>query len=251
MTGILRVSTIQDPSQNNILNENSNTITLGKSGDTVAIASGATLTVDTLNVNGVPVTAITLPTVTSINPSTIENTQTQVTITGTNFVDGAVVNAISTTGTIVSADTVSFSNNTTLVCNFTLGVDGTYFIRVENPDGLAGRTSTALLTVSDAPTWVTASGSLGEIAQGDAMNFTVTATSDSTVAYSIVSGALPTGGSFNAGTGAITGTESGSDGANTTYNFTIQATDLESQSPANRAFSITVTVGITQGGQFN
>lgn len=128
MTGILRVSTIQDPSQNNILNENSNTITLGKSGDTVAIASGATLTVDTLNVNGVPVTAITLPTVTSINPSTIENTQTQVTITGTNFVDGAVVNAISTTGTIVSADTVSFSNNTTLVCNFTLGVDGTYFL---------------------------------------------------------------------------------------------------------------------------
>ena len=250
MTGILRVSTIQDPSQNNILNENSNTITLGKSGDTVAIASGATLTVDTLNVNGVPVTAITLPTVTSISPSTIENTQTQVTITGTNFVNGAVVNAISTTGTIVSADTVSFSNNTTLVCNFTLAVDGTYFIRVENPDGLAGRTSTALLTVSDAPTWVTASGSLGEVVQGEAMNFTVTATSDSTVAYSIVSGAPPTGYNFNAGTGAITGTESGSDGGNTNYNFTIRATDAELQT-ADRAFTITVTVGITEGGQFN
>ena len=250
MTGILRVSTIQDPSQNNILNENSNTITLGKSGDTVSVASGATLTVDTLNVNGVPVTAITLPTVTSISPSTIENTQTQITLTGTNFVDGAVVNAISTTGAIINADTVSFSNNTTLVCNFTLGVDGTYFIRVENPDGLAGRTSTALLTVSDAPTWVTASGSLGEISQGDAMNFTVTATSDSTVAYSIVSGAPPTGYNFNAGTGAITGTESGSDGANTTYNFTIRATDAELQT-ADRAFSITVTVGITEGGQFN
>jgi len=250
MTGILRVSTIQDPSQNNILNENSNTITLGKSGDTVSIASGATLTVDTLNVNGVPVTAINLPTVTSINPSTIENTQTQITLTGTNFVDGAVVNAISTTGAIINADTVSFSNNTTLVCNFTLAVDGTYFIRVENPDGLAGRTSTALLTVSDAPTWVTASGSLGEVVQGEAMNFTVTATSDSTVAYSIISGALPTGGSLNSATGAITGTESGSDGANTTYNFTIRATDTEAQT-ADRAFSITVTVGITEGGQFN
>ena len=250
MTGILRVSTIQDPSQNNILNENSNTITLGKSGDTVAVASGATLTVDTLNVNGVPVTAITLPTGTSINPSTIENTQIQITLTGTNFVDGAVVNAISTTGAIINADTVSFSNNTTLVCNFTLAVDGTYFIRVENPDGLAGRTSTALLTVSDAPTWVTASGSLGEVVQGQAMNFTVTATSDSTVAYSIVSGAPPTGYNFNAGTGAITGTESGSDGANTTYNFTARATDAELQT-ADRAFTITVTVGITQGGQFN
>ena len=42
MTAILKVDTIQDTSGNNIINENSNTITIGKSGDAVNLASGAT-----------------------------------------------------------------------------------------------------------------------------------------------------------------------------------------------------------------
>ena len=42
MTAILKVDTIQDTSGNNIINENANTITIGKSGDTVNLASGAT-----------------------------------------------------------------------------------------------------------------------------------------------------------------------------------------------------------------
>jgi len=250
MAGILKVDTIQDQDGNDIIQESAGTVTLGQSGQTVAVASGATLSVPTLNVNGEPVTAITLPTVTSLSPDTITNAQTSVTITGTNFVNGAVVNAISTTGAIFTADTVTFNSATSITAQFTLATDGTYFIRVENPDGLAGRSSTALLTVSDAPTWSTAAGSLGSVAQGGTIDFTVTATSDSAVTYSIVSGALPTGGSLNSSTGAITGTESGSDTSETTYNFTIRATDAESQT-ADRAFSITVTTGINNGGQFN
>jgi len=250
MAGILKVDTIQDQDGNDIIQESAGTVTLGQSGQTVAVASGATLSVPTLNVNGEPVTAITLPTVTSLSPDTITNAQTSVTITGTNFVNGAVVNAISTTGAIFTADTVTFNSATSITAQFTLATDGTYFIRVENPDGLAGRSATALLTVSDAPTWSTAAGSLGSVAQGGSISFTVTATSDSAVTYSIVSGALPTGGSLNSSTGAITGTESGSDTSETTYNFTIRATDAESQT-ADRAFSITVTVGINNGGQFN
>jgi len=249
MTGILKVDTIQDIDGNDIIQESSGTVTVGQSGQTVAVASGATLSVPALTVNGESVTAITLPTVSSISPSTIENTQTAVTITGTNFVNGATVNAISSTGAIYTADTVSFTNSTTLATNFTLTTDGTYYIRVENPDGLAGRSATALLTVSDAPTWVTTAGSLGSIAAGSAINFTVQATSDSTVSYSVVSGSLPGGASLNSSTGAITGTESGAT-AQTTYNFTIRATDAESQT-ADRAFSITVTVGINNAGQFN
>jgi len=250
MAGILKVDTIQDQDGNDIIQESAGTVTLGQSGQTVAVASGATLSVPTLTVNGEPVTAITLPTVTSISPSAIENTQTSVTITGTNFVNGALVNAIATTGAIFTADTVTFNSATSITAQFTLATDGTYFIRVENPDGLAGRSATALLTVSNAPTWSTAAGSLGSVAQGGTIDFTVTATSDSAVTYSIVSGALPTGGSLNSSTGAITGTESGSDTSETTYNFTIRATDAESQT-ADRAFSITVTVGINNGGQFN
>jgi len=248
--GILKVDTVQDQDGNDIIQESAGTVTVGQSGQTVAVAGGATLSVPTLLVNGESVTAITLPTVTSLSPDTITNAQTSVTITGTNFVNGAVVNAISTTGAIFTADTVTFNSATSITAQFTLATDGTYYIRVENPDGLAGRSSTALLTVSDAPTWSTAAGSLGSVAQGGSISFTVTATSDSAVTYSIVSGALPTGGSLNSSTGAITGTESGSDTSETTYNFTIRATDAEAQT-ADRAFSITVTVGINNGGQFN
>jgi hypothetical protein len=42
MSSIIKVDTIQDQDGNNIINENANTITIGKSGDTVIVASGAT-----------------------------------------------------------------------------------------------------------------------------------------------------------------------------------------------------------------
>ena len=42
MSSILKVDQLQDSSGNNIINESSNTITIGKSGDTVNLASGAT-----------------------------------------------------------------------------------------------------------------------------------------------------------------------------------------------------------------
>jgi hypothetical protein len=42
MSSILKVDTIQDTAGNNIINENANTITIGKAGDTVNLAAGAT-----------------------------------------------------------------------------------------------------------------------------------------------------------------------------------------------------------------
>ena len=103
----------------------------------------------------------TKPTISSISPTVIQNTQTSITITGTNFVNGINVEAVATNGAIVQADTVTFNSATSFSANFTITTDGTYFIRVENPDGNAARSSTALLTVSDSPTWSTAAGSLG------------------------------------------------------------------------------------------
>jgi|TARA_R100000084_G_scaffold58329_2_gene24829 hypothetical protein len=44
MTSILKADTIQDTDGNNIINESSNTITIGASGDTITIPSGATIT---------------------------------------------------------------------------------------------------------------------------------------------------------------------------------------------------------------
>ena len=54
---------------------------------------------------------------------------------------------------------------------------------------------------------------------------------------------------LNSSTGAITGTLP-SPGAQTTYTFTIRATDAESQI-ADRQFSITVIPGIPDSGGFN
>ena len=43
MTSILKADNIQDADGNNIINESSNTITIGASGDTITIPSGATI----------------------------------------------------------------------------------------------------------------------------------------------------------------------------------------------------------------
>src|SRR6056300_1151421 len=43
MASILKVDTIQDQTGNNIINENANVITIGASGDTIAIPSGASM----------------------------------------------------------------------------------------------------------------------------------------------------------------------------------------------------------------
>jgi hypothetical protein len=192
--------------------------------------------------------SVTFPTIGSISPTVIENTQTAVTITGTNFQSIPTVDAINaSTGAITPADSVSFTSATTIVATFTLSVDGTYYLRAENNDGLAVRSTNALLTVSDAPAWTTAAGSLGTVAATGTVNFTVAATN--ATSFAKTSGSFPGGVSINASTGVISGTESGST-ASTTYTFTIRATDAQGQT-ADRQFTITISHGASGGAQFN
>ena len=256
-----------------IIPQSGTALQAGDSGDTITVPSGATLNLanatvtypdgsvqnvdlanSSITINGSAVSlggSVTIgetkPTITGISPSTIENTQTAVTITGTNFVSVPTVEAISSTGAITRADTVSFTSSTTIVANFTLATDGTYFIRVENNDGNAVRSSSALLTVSDAPAWTTSAGSLGTNAAGTSISYTVAATN--ATSFAVQSGSLPGGTSLNTSSGVISGTESGAT-SETTYSFTIRATDAEGQT-ADRAFSITITVGVTNSAQFN
>ena len=195
--------------------------------------------------------SVLFPTIGSISPSVIENTATNVTLTGTNFKDSSTppfVDAINaSTGAIVTANSVTFTNATTVVANFTLPVDGTYFLRLENNDGIACRSGTALLTVSDAPAWTTSAGSLGTVSNGGTINFTVAATN--ATSFAVQSGSLPGGASLNTSTGVISGTESGST-QTTTFTFTIRATDAQGQT-ADRQFTITISHGASGGGQFN
>ena len=209
--------------------------------------SAITINGSAVSLGGSVTVGETKPTISSISPTVIENTQTSITITGTNFVNGINVEAIASNGSIIQADTVTFNSATSVSAAFTISTDATYFLRLENPDGNAVRSSTALLTVSDAPAWTTSAGSLGTNAAGSAVSYTVAATG--ATSFAVQSGSLPGGVSLNTSTGVISGTESGAT-AETTYNFTIRASDAEAQT-ADRAFSITITVGINNSGQFN
>jgi len=245
-------------------------VQLGDSGDTITVPSGATLTgtqniantaltgSGQITINGqavalggsITLTTETRPTFSSITPSTIENTQTTCTIAGTNFVSVPLVTAINnSTGAQVVADEVSFSSATSITVKFTLPVDGTYKLYIENPDGNAVQTG-AVLTVSDAPAWQTAAGSLGSFSGGSSIG-TITLTATNSTGMTVQSGSLPGGITLNSGSGSstLTGTESGAT-SDTTYNFTIRATDAEGQT-ADRAFSITITLGANNSGQFN
>jgi len=236
----------------NFLNHNSSTINTGvflklptadgTNGQVISTNGSGTLSFSD---------SVTFPTISSISPTVIENTATNVVITGTNFKDSSTppfVDAINaSTGAIVTANSVTFSSATSVTANFTLPVDGTYFLRLENNDGIATRSGSALLTVSDAPAWTTSAGSLGTVAAAGTINFTVAATN--ATSFGVQSGALPGGASLNASTGAITGTESGST-ATTTYTFTIRATDAQGQT-ADRQFTITISHGASGGAQFN
>ena len=261
MTSEIKVNTIKK--------NDGSTITIGEGGDTVTITPGITAasltsgTVPTARLSAVPNSSLansaitingsavslggsvtvgeTKPTISSISPTVITNDATNVTINGSNYVSVPIVEAINSTGVITSANSITFNSAAQLVANFTLPTDGTYFIRVENNDGNAVRSGSAILTVSDLPVWTTGAGSLGTVDAAGSISFTVAAT-DAT-SYAVTSGSLPGGGSLNTSTGAITGTESGST-ATTTYNFTITATDAQGQTAA-RAFSITVNHGIS------
>ena len=216
-------------------------------GNTKLANSSITINGSAVSLGGSVTVGETKPTISSISPTVIDNTQTSITITGTNFISVPYVDLINaSTGAITSADSVTFNSATSLTINATLSVDGTYYIRIENNDGNAVRSSTALLTVSDAPAWTTAAGSLGSVAGGGSVSFTVAAT-DAT-RYAKQSGSFPGGVTINSSTGVISGTETGST-STTTYTFTIRATDAEAQT-ADREFSITISHGLEQGMGF-
>jgi hypothetical protein len=248
---------------NKISPRSGTTVTVGDSGDTVVFPSNALQNSSLpgsgqITINGqavalggsITLTTETRPTFSSITPSTIENTQTTCTIAGTNFVSTPLVTAINnSTGATVVADEVSFSSATSITAKFTLPVDGTYKLYIENPDGNAVQTG-AVLTVSDAPAWVTGAGSLGSFSGGTSIG-TITLTATNSTGMTVQSGSLPGGITLNSGSGSstLTGTESGAS-SDTTFNFTIRATDAEGQT-ADRAFSLTFNFGANNSGQFN
>ena len=149
---------------------------------------------------------------------------------------------------IVAADSITYTSATQIVATFTLPVDGTYFLRVENNDGNAVRSSSALLTVSDAPAWTTAAGS---IYTGGSTVSTITLSATNATSFAVTTSAIPTGLTFTSGTGSCTiaGTQTEFTAA-ATKNFSITATDAEGQT-AVRAFSMSFVFEMSGSGGFN
>ena len=197
----------------------------------------------------------TKPTVANVSQTIAPATATDITITGTNFVSIPQVEFVKTDGSVTVANSISFTSSTSLSVNVTLAL-GNYYVRIENPDGNAGRSTSNIITASTAPSWTTAAGTLGTIA-GDFSGTvaTVAGTSDSAVTYSettsVLTNASQANCALNSSTGAITTTDfGGSSTTPTTYNFTLRVTDAEGQT-ADRNFSLTSSFGATGGGQFN
>ena len=205
-----------------------------------------------------PTSALSYPTFTSVTPSVATNDLTSLVIAGTAFGSSGIpaVEFQSSTGVITAASSVVRDSTTQLTVGCQLATDGTYYIRIELNTGLAVRSTTAVLTISDAPVWTTGAGSLGTIA-GDFSGTvaTVAATGD-TVAYSepttnTLTNAALANCSLNSSTGVITTTDfGGSSTAATTYTFTLRATDAQAQT-SDREFTLTSSFGATGGGQFN
>ena len=200
--------------------------------------------------------AETKPTVADVSQTIAPATATTISITGTGFASIPSVTFVNgSTGAITNANTVSFTNATTLSVNVTLAL-GNYFVRVENPTGLAGRSTNNIITASTAPSFSTAAGSLGTIAGNFSGTVaTVAGSSDSSITFSEVTNVLTNASqancTLNGSTGAITTTDfGGSSTTPTTYNFTLRITDAEAQT-VDRAFSLTSSFGATGGGQFN
>ena len=238
------------------LNLASKTVTLPNTSVTNAQLQNSSITINGSSValgGSTTISTIARPTITTSSAVIAPDTNTTFTLAGTNFQSVPIVELISSTGAITRASAVTFNSATSLTVTTNLSA-GSYFVRVENNDGGAVRSSTAILTASIAPNWSTGAGSLGTISNGATQSFTILALDDDSTAvtsYSLQSGSLPGGFSLDGDSsiGTISGTETGST-ATTTYTFTIRATDNEGQT-TDRQFTITVTHGAEGGAQFN
>jgi hypothetical protein len=189
------------------------------------------------------------PTVTSISPTNInesDSTQTIV-ITGQSFDAGATALLVGSGGNInPTTSTRNSSSQITIVYSGSDAITtdtGPYDVKVTNSTGLAGTLDDAL-TLDDAPNWSTAAGSLGTVIEDIAMSTLTVAATDpegASVTYSVTSGALPSGTSLGSSNGQITGTpnvgNSGYSSSGVTHNFTVTANDGTGNTTP-RAFSI-------------
>ena len=194
------------------------------------------------------------PTVYSVSPTNIEESDTTQTIviTGVNFDGSASAVLIDNNGTTKTPTTSTRNSDTqiTIVFSGSDVLDNTVAepLDVKVTQGGSSLTHTLVnaLTIDARPVWSSPNaGALTDqtYIEDEAItqvNFVATDPEGQTPTYSITSGALPTGLTLSSA-GALTGTPNVNDSYNSSgvqYNFTITANDTTGNT-TDRAFSIT------------
>jgi len=186
------------------------------------------------------------PGVSSISGNYSEQTNSgTITVYGTNFAAGCYATAIGTNGIQIDATSTTFNSIVQVTATFT-GLSNAYEpydVKITNPSNLFGIIPDALY-INASPVWQTASGSLGSFTSQLSVSVSATATdSDSTISYALASGSsLPSGITLNSSNGLISGILP-SINSDTTYNFTINASDGVNTIP--RSFSITSLASVS------
>lgn len=173
-----------------------------------------------------------------------ENSGT-ITVSGTNFVDGAIAYAVGTNGTEYQATSTTYNSLVQLSVVFEdLSPDyEPYDIKITNPSNLFGLLPDAL-TLNDTPDWTTAEGTFLTIGAGQAFSSSIVATDDESDTITYSSSNLPEWATLNSSTGGVTGNAPLTIGS---YNFTATASD-GINTPRSRSFSISVTPASLTGG---
>jgi hypothetical protein len=212
-----------------------------KASVSTAINRGVSAAVGTLpNMAGV-INSVTIGTVSVTDASynvlddtAVSSSGGYLKITGTGFKPGCTVYI----GGSPAAST-TYVSPTEVRATTSVLASNTYLIYVLNTDNTIGIKLNALV-VSGTPSWNTGATLGGQI-DGVAFSIQLSATSDSSITYSLAAGSSVPSGTTLYSNGLFTGTVGGL-GSETTYSFSVNAIDAELQDVA-RTFSVTVSVG--------
>ena len=157
-----------------------------------------------------------------------------ITINGGDFKAGLTVTVGGTTPSVIT-----FVSATEITFTAPAKTAGDYNVVVTNVDG-GNATAVDGMTYNGLPSWTTPAGNLGTFAAGSTIpTITLVATEPDSgvVSYSVTTGALPTGLAL---TGADIDGTLPTPAGETTYNFSVTASDDENQESTERAFNIVV-----------
>jgi len=178
------------------------------------------------------------PSITGTDVNNIDESDSSqvIVINGTTFDPTSTAVLIDANGTTRTPTTSVRNSSTQITITFSGGdvldetVPEPLDVKVSNGSGLSATLEDAI-SIDATPVWTTAAGNIGTVYEDQVMSTITLVSNDpegSNVTYSISSGALPAGLSFNTSTGEITGTPNVNDSysaSGVTHNFTVDASD--------------------------